>query len=473
MENKKMVCDFCNNEVEDLMEVGNYELCEECLDERTTVCDLCGERVFTEDMESVYSHEECEDIYVCNDCYYDEVSECDCCNHVFLRSDLRDEVNHYDDDVEVCEECFSEREFYCEYHERIEIDTSAWEDNSMYVNNYGRICMEAYENSGEFSYCEDCGELYHFDNLEYLESDDCCYCYDCIENHRDEGYITCYHDHEYDEKFISKKEFKENVNIDNTFFFGVELEVEANKRMATDKARMSEILYDMDEDSILAFERDGSLHNGFEIITQPMSFEYIKENKKFFMDMMESLRHNGYDSFNTNTCGHHIHMSKSPLTDRQQVLFVAVFEFFRQEFTTLSRRDESKLERWATFITRNYDKDQLNNSEVFESLLNILLHQCNRYRAINVCNTHTLESRIWRGTLDSLEYLARIELMYNVAMYVKENTEELYEMVFDNSDLFELNLYDIVTYKSNEFIIEYLSCNGFMSVVNTKLSMNM
>lgn len=466
-DNKKMVCDFCNESFEDLMEVGNYELCEECLDERTTVCDLCGERVFTEDMESVYSHEECEDIYICNDCYYDEVTTCDCCNHSFLRSELRTEFNHYDDDVEVCEECFGERNFYCEYHEREEVDTSRWEDNSLYVTNYGRICMEAYEN-GEFTYCEDCGELYHMSDLEYVESDDCSYCNDCIDNHRDEGYITLYHDHDYDEKFMVDGEKEEE-----TLLFGIELEVEQSNRMATDKARMSEILYDMDENSILAFEQDGSLYNGFEIITQPMSFEYIKENRQFFEDMMNKLKSNGYESFNTNTCGHHIHMSKMPLTDRQQVLFVAVFEFFRQEFTALSRRDEDKLDRWATFITRNYDKDQLNNSEVFESLLNILLHQCNRYRAINVTNTHTLESRIWRGTTDSLEYLARIELMYNIAMYVKENTEELYEMVFDNSDLFELNLYDIVTYKSNEFIIEYLSCNGFMSVVNTKLSMNM
>lgn len=466
--NKKMICDFCECECEDLMEVGSYELCEECIDEKTIVCELCGERVFLEDMKIVYSHEECEDIYVCYDCYCDEVTTCDCCNHSFLRNELREEVNHIDQDIEICEDCFSDREFYCEYHERTEVDTSRWEDGSMYVSDYGRICTDSYEYGGEFSYCEDCGELYYFDNLEYLESDDCCYCYDCVENHRDEGYITSYHDHDYDEKFMVDGEKEEE-----TLFFGIELEVEqSNRRTATDKARMSEILYDMDENNILAFEHDGSLYDGFEIITQPMSFEYIKENKDFFISMMNELKSNGYDSFNTNTCGHHIHMSKMPLTDRQQVLFIAIFEFFRQEFTTLSRREESKLERWATFITKNYDKDQLNNSEVFESLLNILLHQCNRYRAINVCNTHTLESRIWRGTLDSLEYLARIELMYNIAMYVKENTEELYNMVFDNEDI-NLNLYDIITYKSNEFIIEYLSCNGFMSVVNTKLSMNM
>ena len=464
--NKMMVCDFCNESFEDLTIVGSYELCEECLDERTTECELCGERVFTEDMESVYSHEECEDIYVCSSCFYEETMSCDCCEQVFLRSELRDEVNHIDQDIEICQECFEEREFYCEYHERTEVDTSRWEDGSMYVNDYGRICLDSFESGGEFSYCEDCGELYHFDNLEYLETDDCCYCYDCIENHREEGHITLYHDHDYDRRFISRKEYKENVDIDNTFFFGIELEVErANRKVATDKARMSEILYDMDEHSILAFEQDGSLYDGFEIITQPMSFEYIKENKKFFMDMMESLRHNGYDSFNTTTCGHHIHMSKSPLTDKQQMLFVAMFEFFRQEFTALSRRDESKLERWATFITRNYDKDQLNNSEVFESLLNILFQQHNRYRAINVTNVHTLESRIWRGTLDSLEYLARIELMYNVAMYVKDHTEELYNMVFGNEDLFELNFYDIITYKSNEFVHEYLKAKECLVTV--------
>ena len=467
--NKKMICDFCNEECEDLMEVGSYELCEECVDEQTIICDCCGERVFVEDVEEVYSYESCEDVYVCNGCYEDRVSTCDCCEHTFLRRELRTETNHFDEDVDVCEDCFESRCYYCDYHDRHEIDTSRWEDNSMYVSNYGRICMEAYENSGEFSYCEDCGEMYHFDDLEYLESDDCSYCVDCVDDHRDEGYITSYHDHDYDEKFMVDGE-EEN----STLLFGIELEVErSNRRTATDKAKMSEILYDMDEDGILAFEHDGSLYDGFEIITQPMSFEYIKQNKRFFMDMMESLRHNGYESFNTNTCGHHIHMSKMPLSEKEQVLFIAIYEFFKEEFTVLSKRDESKLERWSNFITRNYDKDQLNNSEVFESLLDILLHQCNRYRAINVCNTHTLEARIWRGTLDSLEYLARIEIMYNIAMYVKENTEELYEMVFDNSDLFELNLYDIVTYKSNEFVNEYLTSNDFMEVVNTKLSMSM
>jgi hypothetical protein len=62
---------------------------------------------------------------------------------------------------------------------------------------------------------------------------------------------------------------------------------------------------------------DGSLNDGFEIVTHPMTHDWAME--KFPWEMIEKLRRSGYRSWDTDTCGLHVHASRTSFVDRSHL----------------------------------------------------------------------------------------------------------------------------------------------------------
>ena len=456
---ERIMCECCECEFEErfMNELDNSFLCDDCYSERVETCECCNEEYDRDNMNEI------DDVYVCNDCYDYNTMTCEICGAVHLSDDMVEIPNHRDEDIVVCQSCMENYSFYCNYHDREEVDTTSWEDGTVHIVNYGVVCRDGFE-WGDFCWCSDCEGYYHIDDMEYDDNTDEYYCLSCYNEYHSLGHIESYHNHDYYEKFTSEEE-EEN---EDTLFFGFELEVEKKRDSNTDRAEMSEILYNLDLDDVLVYETDGSLDEGFEIISKPMSFNYIVENKDFFNKMIDELEDNKYQSYSTQTCGHHIHISKSPFTTRQIELLVAIFEYYKEEFTTLSRRNRSNLDRWASFKSEDFDKEDLDNSRIFENIIENCMLNRDKYSAVNLRHSQTIEIRIWRGTLNKLEFLSRIEMLNNIAMYIFENEEMLENMVYSDDSLSNLNLYDIITYKTDIFTTQYLESKDFMEVVNTK-----
>jgi hypothetical protein len=70
-----------------------------------------------------------------------------------------------------CEDCC----FWCEYHEEWEVGDR--DNNSIYVENYGRVCEDALDEDC-FYECEQCGYWYYDDIDDHIETEDgthfCC-----------------------------------------------------------------------------------------------------------------------------------------------------------------------------------------------------------------------------------------------------------------------------------------------------------
>lgn len=119
------------------------------------ICPSCGD---------THTHQEAIE---CEACYNDNV-ECHDCGYRYDTSDM-----HRIDGEWYCEDCC----FYCEYHERWEV---GGEDDYYYVNDYGKVCNDAFEYNDEFYTCERCG-TYHYMNAygdNHIETEDgkhfCC-----------------------------------------------------------------------------------------------------------------------------------------------------------------------------------------------------------------------------------------------------------------------------------------------------------
>ena len=132
--------------------------------------------------------------------------------------------------------------------------------------------------------------------------------------------------------------------------------------------------------------------------------------------MLEYLRNNGFRSFNSTTCGMHIHISKENFTTWQLFRFMSFFNDNKEFIVKLSQRDESKLRKWASLSDENRD-------ELVHKTISVKKGKDNfsRYSAINLCNDKTIEIRIFRGTLAQGSFFKNIEFCQALFEYTRDN----------------------------------------------------
>lgn len=400
---KKYNCEYCNNEVE-LEAIENDE------------------------------HRVMADEHLCEDCFYDIYSYCDYCGSIEMKDDLMWLENN---ETLACEHCIDHNDniIWCEDHDCYEYQD---DDDIITLANGNTICRDAYEYN--YFTCEDCGEVYHTDDAYWSDYEECYYCEDCIGNHESE-YISEYHDHDYEDEFRMTSEDEEN---DNKLFFGIEIEIEAKYRSSNHDNLASEILNLTDD---FVFEQDGSLNNGFEIISMPFSKNYMKETlEDDLYAMLQTINEHNYEG--KNTCGLHFHVSYEAIRSIPNLL--KIVEYYKEELTILSRREESSLNRWSPFYTKNFDKEEITNEMIEE----IVDDYQSRYHAINLDNNYTVEFRIFKSTTDHKTLMATWELVNNIVAFANDHEIKLNSMP---------SFYEIATYQENNYISEYMETMGLLA----------
>ena len=324
--------------------------------------------------------------------------------------------------VEYCENCsdYNNNIFYCEYHNQMEFD-----ENCHKIENYGKICESAWED-GEFFTCENCYNEFHVDDL--CSTDYECFCPDCYE---EQGFdiISEYHESDFD--FQMTENDTEEVGI------GFELETEFDTNYM-DFAR------DIHEFDNIHLEHDCSLRNGFEIITNPMTYNYFNEEFATIVDKIVDVCANGYN-YQHNSAGFHVHTTKIDNMQTAKLMFLV--EYFKEELKTMAKRDESQLKRWAPFYTEGIEKAEF-DIDMFDKFYEMVENDNeSRYQALNITNYHTNEFRIFKGGMDALEIKARVELCHNFAQYSMNESINI-----DNMPSF----IEVATYCDNNYVTDYL-----------------
>ena len=167
-------------------------------------------------------------------------------------------------------------------------------------------------------------------------------------------------------------------------FFGVELEVEAN-----DIPECAERVHEKVKEFAILKE-DGSLKEGFEIVTSPCS---IEEHKKLWVPFFETGKR-GLTSFDTKTCGLHVHASREPLSELT-VAKVVVFVNSQANRPLVELIAGRTSGRWAEYKDKKLGTANKTNLE--------------RYEAVNLKNVATIEFRIFKGTLKKESFFKALE----------------------------------------------------------------
>lgn len=209
------------------------------------------------------------------------------------------------------------------------------------------------------------------------------------------------------------------ANGSNLPYLGIELEVD--KGGCSDRAATAfdESFTVHSDPEWLMFETDGSLNNGFEIITNPATLAFHNSMRQSYEAGFRTLVRMGFRSFNTDTCGMHIHVNRdffgASYAEQNSNIekVVAISEKFYNELLTFSRRDMDDADTWA----KKWDDDP---HEIIENMVNDDID--NRYTCVNLRPIYTIEFRIFKGTLNPKSFFASLELVNNICVWAVNHT---------------------------------------------------
>ncbi len=141
-------------------------------------------------------------------------------------------------------------------------------------------------------------------------------------------------------------------------------------------------------------KHDGSLKNGFEVVSVPMSLEshYVK-----WVDLFKQSRPNGL--MIRQTCGMHVHVSRELLSD---LTIGKILYFVYSKDNAQFIKDIAGRKPPAKYA--NMDKPKK-----FTDVKKDGRGDRARYSAINITGSETIEFRIFKGTLNRFQMLKNIE----------------------------------------------------------------
>lgn len=356
MDENRLICENCGAEItgDGYTSPDGDILCEDCFDEQCTYCDECGEVIWRDDVVPIWEYRRGERVaieYVCAGCADNQYFRCHECGEYF-------------------------------------------EQDSICIGPNINVCWRCYEDGGYIT-CEDCGDIVQ----DYREVGGCCYCDSCADGHRG-GSVQSY-SYKPSPVFLSA-----GGDGEKPMYFGVELEVDDGD----DPDELAEAL-DRNE---LYCKEDGSLgSDGVEIVTHPATLDYHM-GPMGWDDICETCKEHGYRSHDTTTCGLHIHIGRDAMADGTPERMVALVDALWPEIVKFSRRDPSRLQRWAA----KPDADIFSTDDAATAMKKAKKTKGKgRYQAINLTNANTVELRFFRGSLVPETIKAALQLANALVAY--------------------------------------------------------
>lgn len=285
------------------------------------------------------------------------------------------------------------------------------------------ICNDCYEDSFN---CQSCGYEYHYEQAN--DMDGSMYCDRCHNNFEWCDHCERYYDgdcpscEQYGDSRIHDYSFRPNP----TFHISRDLVTSRAPRAGVSvtgfELEMEAVECDISDGATLASEafaqwtymkHDGSLNNGFELVSHPMSREYAVE--VFPWQRLKELADLGMRSANTRTCGLHIHINKGFFANNPTTMYRFMSMFYRNadKWKAIAGRSHSSYANWS-----EYELDQLLRYTKGLKQRNHIYNN-DRYVALNLQNSNTIELRFFKGTLRPESFIARIEAVHAVAEYAQ------------------------------------------------------
>lgn len=377
-EDEKITCYSCTGTIEqgDEQEHNGHTYCTDCV----LVCDGCSTTIDSD--EAITAG----DYNYCTDCG----RICDHCSEGMTQDDAYfiSGVQEY-----WCDSCYSDDSFYCESC------SENYSNRDSYFSVEGTTYCESCNDDHNW-YCDECDD-YHSNDTSCDEGGGT----NCCRQARSGGGI---HDYSCKPEPIFKGKDKHGV------YLGFELETEYKQTVQSASTYAS-----MELEGVAYLKHDGSIGNGFEIVTHPHTHLTYRENSAILWDTIELLRDKyGGRSWDTDTCGLHIHISRKGFSSGAHLhRFIALVYHNAPTMMKFAGR-KSRFARFNDVYTFDeYDRPVFS---LKHKTGNPLRTASERYSAVNTQNKDTIELRFFRGTMNKSGVLSALDLAQAMVEYTRE-----------------------------------------------------
>lgn len=185
----------------------------------------------------------------------------------------------------------------------------------------------------------------------------------------------------------------------NVVYFGAEIELEnGGEAEATE-------LYKNLKDYMLC-KSDGSIRQGFEIVTTPATYDVHAQKAKVLFDTLGKTKMKALAN-----CGLHFHVSRNAISTMQlgricEFLYNPENKVFIVNIAGRDSRDYGSLESGPKMVDLAPENYSGNSSQ-------------KRYSALNLCNEQTVEFRIFASTITYDQYMYRLDFVKALIDYTR------------------------------------------------------
>jgi hypothetical protein len=285
--------------------------------------------------------------------------------------------------------------------------------------------------SGCYFECHDCDGVFS-DDEAHNAYDDYTICGSCVEGYLYSDRRGCYvrDDDEDEQELENIREYHTSSeclgHIPSKYdkrtprvLLGLELEMEIKDNYCRDERAgfLLESLRQYEHFDYALCENDGSLNNGFEVVTAYTGLDVHAKQLEFFKS---GLR--GAISHDSDNCGLHVHICKadmSTLHGAKMILFIND-QANQKLIKAIARRDGSG---FAKFKNKQSDKNWLKSAMSCESKRSQLRNlNSDRYEALNFKNDKTIEFRLFKGSLVYETIMSCLEFTYATWFFTRESS---------------------------------------------------
>lgn len=234
-----------------------------------------------------------------------------------------------------------------------------------------------------------------------------------------EAEVQSYHSHSTEPRHFlhTQTEYLNNVET----YFGIELETEFNRCISRNATAREALRLGR---GLFYAESDGSLTNGFELISRPMTLRYLrlKKTRDAIQSMLDYLKAEGATT-EKNTAGMHIHISRPtglPIKEEYEKNLFWIVETLNLPIQKIAEREPtSYCESVIQKLSQSHHVQHLKKAYVDK---NIDWSNFGRHMSLNMNghNSKTHELRIFNTTLSCDHIIAAVELFNAMSEAAKD-----------------------------------------------------
>lgn len=162
--------------------------------------------------------------------------------------------------------------------------------------------------------------------------------------------------------------------------------------------------------SFLVAKHDGSVSDGYEIVTAPAS---MNVHQKFWPQIIEGLDKTKLTI--NSTCGMHVHVNRSSFAKIDQLYFFHNFVNRPTNANWIVGIAGRNSGQWATRYEKDSYRIQKDSDDIY----------CAKYEAVNLKPKHTVEVRIFKSTTNLHQFMYRLEFVDALAQWCISRNSKL------------------------------------------------